>query len=553
VFALRGGCKRKKKSLEYNVGVGGVSSSSSSSSKSKSNAKRSRTRHPNDNDKEGNNGGGEVQQANYQEDEKSGQEKEDDDNTSDLEDLKEMITSSDNDGLDGKAPNATRMMEIFQRYSKKVEEMDKKLKLDSHSSREGNLHSKEEEEEEKKKESQNYDDEAAAAGFDEEKFKSFFPLDAEGPKKIDLSEFQNTRSMVRTDADEALKLMWEGMKNKTEYAKRYWAENDELERRGIYTFELAKSKNEPPRPEEFEAEESFQVRDLFDGLGFISHIKSPLVQLGFMRLPHQLYQGCNYEYLSYNELEEVAVNLDRYKTGLQGVGGPREISDKDEESMKQGMQEAISRFRKGEMWAKRQVLKKERLELIDNLVDALLTQERAIEITRQKIDAIGELTPGSSQRKNSRKSRREEGKNAINDDDEEEGDQGTKASSHGISVNEEQYSNPDLSRINRDLNNGLADDKTRITQSVLQFFRRDEDLGIGAKTVAKMCVNAMDPKKNELRTMAVLLRKMHRHDYGLVHAMQHYIARFLAEDQNGLRAQRYVLEELRWFYEKDLF
>uniref|UniRef100_A0A7S4DU74 Uncharacterized protein n=1 Tax=Lotharella globosa TaxID=91324 RepID=A0A7S4DU74_9EUKA len=118
---------------------------------------------------------------------------------------------------------------------------------------------------------------------------------------------------------------------------------------------------------------------------------------------------------------------------------------------------------------------------------------------------------------------------------------------------DEAYENPDLSGAIRPILHEV-DPKKRLTQSVLQFFAKDgERTGVGRKTVSNICKNALDPKKNELRTMANLLKKIHQYPQGLEKAVDHYITQHLTDDgdMNASRAERSVLEELQWFYEND--
>eukprot|EP00470_Lotharella_oceanica_P011074 CAMPEP_0170197132 /NCGR_PEP_ID=MMETSP0040_2-20121228/65621_1 /TAXON_ID=641309 /ORGANISM="Lotharella oceanica, Strain CCMP622" /LENGTH=126 /DNA_ID=CAMNT_0010446745 /DNA_START=299 /DNA_END=679 /DNA_ORIENTATION=- len=122
-----------------------------------------------------------------------------------------------------------------------------------------------------------------------------------------------------------------------------------------------------------------------------------------------------------------------------------------------------------------------------------------------------------------------------------------------VGVDAEAYENPDISGAIKPISREL-DIQKRLTQSVLQFFQKEgENTGVGKKTVSTICKNALDPKKNELRTMANLLKKIHQYPQGLEKAVDHYISQFLSDDQdmNGSRAERSVLEEMQWFYEKD--
>ncbi|GAB5356368.1 hypothetical protein AAMO2058_000284500 [Amorphochlora amoebiformis] len=363
--------------------------------------------------------------------------------------------------------------------------------------------------EEKKKKRKNKK-QSKASGFNHEKFFNELPKPPTFQEIVNSPDFRQEDEIIRQDADRALDKMWAGINATKQRAKEFYSDRQKAKELDLEPNPFYDPVIQPEPPTKRPKGERRQVNDIFDGLLWIGNIRNPLVQLGFMRLPYCVYDGCTYDELSYNDLEEVVIHLDKYKDILRGVGGPREVSEADEERMKQGMRVAISRLKEGKMRQFRNELVEDRLRIIDRRMKYLHEKESAEVLMDKQIEA------------------------AFNGNAD--------------------YNNPDITAAFTPLrNDNVTQAKLRVTQSVYDFFRRDESLGIGIKVASRICNQLLDPAKNELRTMANFLKKIHQYRLGLAQAMERYIRRNIPQDVNGPRVQRFVLEELRWFYENDLF
>lgn len=333
-------------------------------------------------------------------------------------------------------------------------------------------------------------------------------------KFIKREEGEIPDSLIAEDADNALVCMMEGIANRTVMKQERKEELEErikakLETNPIHTESEFGPTTDPDRASST-ASESIQVGDFFNMEEFIGHIKTPLVQLGLMRLPFHLYKNCNFHDISYVDLEEASPMLERYTKGLQGVGTLREIKKTEEEEMKRGMRIAISRFKSGEFAKKRESLRSERISFIDGRVRELQMMETMKEVTRQQL---------------------------MNVD------------------NPDAYNNPDVSNALRPtpLNSTAA--RLRYSRSMLQFFKTDPELEMGSKTVSRIANHAFNRNKKQLqlRTMFNYLKKLHVHPQGLNHALIYFLSQHLSQNQNIPRIERMVLEEMKWFYERGVF